>query len=113
PRLPAPIPLLPCLQDHLAAACMLCDEVADGRRCLLTGDIAIVVDDSDRLPQRAQSDADVGIFGQITLIPAANHVQYRAREKDRIATKRRHYHRRLIVKAALAPAEHYICNINR
>src|SRR5260370_42088197 len=75
-----------------------------GRR-LCAWDVAVVVDDRDRLAQETDADADVSIFCRVPLIPATHALEHLTREEHGVASQLGHAQPGMVVQPALEPEE--------
>src|SRR5258708_1970925 len=100
-----PIALEQRLQEPLAPARALLDELAQCGRRLLACNVAVVVDDADRLAQATDADADVSIFRQVPLIPAAHTLEHLSGEEYRVAAQGGHTQPGMVVQPTLEPEE--------
>jgi len=110
PPLPAggqhlPGPLAERLHEPLVPPGTLPDELTQRRRGLLLGDIPVVVDHPDPLAGAGQAQPDVGVLGQVLLVPSADVLEQLAVEKDRVPSQRGGADAGVVVQAALEPEE--------
>src|SRR5579884_312883 len=93
------------LNEALIPARALLDELLDRVRRLLARHKLIVVDDAHARVREAQADAEVGVFRQAGLVPAAELLHQFAAHKDGIAAQRRHTDARKKVHGRFEPEE--------
>src|SRR5258708_19475149 len=102
PALPAgwqitPGALAQSLHEPLAPARALAHELPERRRGLLFGHIAGVVDDADPLPGRRQAQPDLGILGQVALVPSADALDKAALAEYLVSPQRNYSAPRIII----------------
>src|SRR5215469_597506 len=95
--------LLQGLHEALTPSSALPDERIDRRRRFLLRDIAIVVDHAYPLTGRRHAQTDIGVLGQIVLIPAPNRLYKVAIEEDRVATQRDRAGASVVMQSAFEP----------
>ncbi len=76
------------LHEPLAPPGALADELTQRRWRLLLGDVPVVVDHPHPLAQRADSQTDVSVLGQVVLVPATDGLQHLPGEEDGVAAER-------------------------
>src|SRR5215469_3161433 len=97
--------LLQGLHEALTPSSALLDERSDRGRSFFLRDIAIVIDHAYPLTGRRYAQTDIGIFGEIVLIPASNLCYKVAIEEDGVATQRDRAGASVVMQPALEPEE--------
>src|SRR5215469_3098773 len=100
-----PIALSKCLQETLAPARPLANELSNRRRSFFSRHVAVVVNDACRYAGAAQTNSDVGVLRKVVLIPASDHLKDAASEEDSVSPQRNRAEARKEMEGALEPEE--------
>ena len=76
------------LHEALVPPRALADEAPQCGRGLFLGDVPVVVDHPDPLAERTHPQADLGVLGEVVLVPAADPQQELAGEEAGVAAER-------------------------